>query len=1129
MAEQETDREEDGTPRDAVADPSAVNDNGADETPVAGPAKPKVFSIDADQHFVRALAQGILDEAGDDPLRLADYTILLPTREACFALREAFAELSGGQPAILPRIDTPGDIDGDDASLKVANDRLLSQALIDLPPAISPMHRQLLLAREILKIPSMASSPQKAVQLGGELGQFLDTVQRHRLDISEIKDLVGEAEHAEHWGKTADFLKILTERWPEILEELGMMDPEEHQNAMINIQAMYWERNPPGTPIIMAGFRYASPAVANLLDVVSRQPESAVVLPGLETEIDDASWDMLSEVHPQYGMKSLVDALGIDPKSVEEWPVRLDESGKFARSHNLDVTNEARRKLLRESMRPAKTSEEWSKLKKPTKSTGRSPRSRKPKPGDIDPRALNGMDLITCGTPQEEASVIALKMREALEVPGRNVALVTPDRSLARRVSARLRYWGINVEDSAGTPLDDTPAGAWIGLTAKMAEEKLSPVALLECLKHPLAAGGQDKWNFRDKVIKLEEHILHGSRPPPGFDGLKNALGAEFNRVAMRYGKDTDFVKDREAEVGELNAWLAELEQTVGPFVDAMNGEPKPFAELLDMHIRLIETLANTEDEKGEKRVWRGDDGKSAAFFLTDLREYADVMPALSGRDYVNLLHGLMHNVTVKSRTAGHPNLKILSPREARLVKPDTMIVGGLNEDKWPGVQKANPWMSREMMKEFGLPIPEVLTGKSAHDYVQAVSTPNVLMTRSERSGDAPSVPSPLLTRLLMVLEGCDLVDKLESKAQLAAINAALNTPAQVKPIDPPAPKPPADARPQQLPVTAIETLIRDPYSLYAKYVLKVRPKQPIDADPTYSERGMFIHEALEKFVSKFPDEVPEDAYEQLLEIGRETFRNRMENPSVRAFWWPRFERIAKWFVEEEGARREFARTLGTEVQGRLEIDTGKGKFVLTAIADRIDRKDDDSLSIIDYKTGGVPTQKSVGRGFSPQLTLEALIAQAGGFKGIDASPVSELEYWKLSGGRPPAKITQVKDDINKLSTEAQEGLTELIRKFSDARTPYLSTPRPRLAPRYNNYAHLSREDEWRKAADLEKKKQQKAAKAKAKKKAAAKKKTTTARKTTTKTTAKKKTATRKKAPAKKKTTTRKQTPRRKK
>ncbi len=1037
----------------------AQDADSAPQSPQSGTpaAAARVFTIPPDKSFLDSVARGVLTQVGNDPLKLSDYTILVPDRATRDLLRQAFMEQLGGKPGVMPRFDAPGDMDDEDLSLKISDNHILSQALMDIPPAVPKLHRQLILAQEILKIPGMASSVQKAIKLGGELGSFLDDIQRNNIDLAKADALVPE-EFKEQWAHTAEFLKILTETWPQRLSALGMVDPEEHKNVLIEIQAAHWKQNPPDKPIIAVGFTDTSPAVLSLLQTVSSLPKGAVVLPGVDLLLDQKSWDVLTPVHPQYAFKQMLNAFGVDRSAVVEWNADMPDP-QHARANDLEKTNAERQKLMRETMRPAGTSEGWSGLK------GRKGAKRPHIDADdeeaIDVEALSGMDLITCSSQQEEASVVALKMRESLEVPGRTATLVTGDRSLARRVSARLRYWRIDVPDSAGDALAEAPVGVFLLATANMAAEEWAPIPMLEALKHPLAALGETHEMFAQKLSKLEDMVLHGARPGPGASGMKGVLSAAFNRAARR--PDHRPQAELDAEKQELDNWLDAIEAAGKPLFDKMaSGKPQPFADFLDDHIRFVEALAKTKDETGAARIWRGDDGVKASRFLTQLRDAAKYIPAVTGSDYVDVLQGLMRDVTLKSTSAPHPTLKILTPEQARLTKADIMIVGGINDEAWPKRPDESPWLSPDMAKALGLPPAEEQIGHAAHQFVQATSNPNVLLSRSVRSGDAPTVASPFLTRLMMVLKGAGLDQEIQSKTQLLEIHDAMQTPADVHPIEPPEPRPPSSVRPKELPVTAIEKLMRDPYSVYAKYVLKLRPKTRLDASPSVSERGTFTHDALDTFVKKYPDKLPDNAYDELLKIGRESFEARINNPNVQAFWWPRFERIAKWFVKFEEERREMTRTLGTEVRGKLEIDMGGGEvFTLTTIADRVDRNADDQLSVIDYKTGAVPTQKSVALGYSPQLTLEALIAYRGGFSKIDASDVGDLQYWKLSGGKPAADVTKVRGDVKQLVAEANEGIQNLVKAFNDSKTPYLSTPKPEWAPRYNDYEHLSRSGEW--------------------------------------------------------------------
>lgn len=994
-----------------------------------------IYNVEPHRAFPDALAQGVLARTGNDPLKLADYTILVPDRAAAASLRQSFILHLQGKPALLPRIETPGDMEDEDMGLRLSGNRILSEALMDIPPAVSRLERQLILAAEILKIPGMASSVQKAVTLGGELGQFLDLVQRHNIELGNIDALVPPQFRAQ-WQKTADFLRIITETWPQYLEKEGKIDPEERKNAMILLQAEHWRRHPPARPVIAAGFAGTEPALLDLLHAVKGLPQGAIIMQGVDTALDSASWDRLTEVHPQHTYKVMLKTLGEDRAAIPDW----QQAGK---APPRSVT--ARRALLREAMRPAAGSVAKNPKKKPS----------------FGKESLAGLNLVSCGTPQEEASVIALKIRESLEAPNRTVALVTADRALARRVIARLRHWNIAAEDSAGAALSETGAGRFLLATAGMAAADLAPVAFLEAMKHPLSALSEDKDGLRAHVTLLEDLVLHGPRPAGGLSGLRHALTAAFNRSARRTGEGAALER-LSAEQG-LSDWLDRLEKSGAAFFGAMvSPKPVSFSFLLEEHIRFAEALAETATASGKAALWSGADGVKAARFLSGLRDLAGHLPPMTGRDYADVLTGLMRETRVRPDRAAHPALKIMTPEQALLsAGADTVILGGLNDEVWPPRPDENPWLSPDMLRALGLPAPESVIGDAAHRFVQLVSKPEVMLTRSARDGASPAVASPLLTRLLTVLKGAGIEKGALDKTPLLDIHIAMHTPAEVTPVEPPAPAPPVARRPKQLSVTAVETLMRDPYSVYARYVLDLRPRQPLDASPGVAERGIFTHAALDAFVKKYPEQLPDNAYEELLKIGAETFESRMDSPAVRAFWWPRFERIAAWFVRFEQERREVMHTAGTEVRGKLEIDLGDSVFTLTTIADRIDADPDGKLSIIDYKTGTVPAQKDVASGLSSQLVLEAYIVLEGGFPDVPAAEIGQLQYWKLSGGRPAAEVTDVRADVARLVAEARDGLRGLMQAFNDPATPYLATPRPEAAPRYNNYEHLSRVAEW--------------------------------------------------------------------
>ncbi len=259
-----------------------------------------VFTISAGRPFARALAKQILAEAGDQPEKLARYKILLPTRRACRTLREAFLQITKGKPLLLPSMQPIGDIDEEELSLSCfGNDG--AKTLLDLPPGMAPLKRQLLLARTIEKKPDFHQGPDQAIALAGALGHLMDQITIEELDISDLHTLVPE-DFADHWQITLTFLKVISEEWPKILAEHGTLDATERRGRLIGALAEHWQDNPPQGPVIAAGSTGSIPATARLLNVISGLPEGRVVLPGLDKIMEEESWKALDDSHPQYGL-----------------------------------------------------------------------------------------------------------------------------------------------------------------------------------------------------------------------------------------------------------------------------------------------------------------------------------------------------------------------------------------------------------------------------------------------------------------------------------------------------------------------------------------------------------------------------------------------------------------------------------------------------------------------------------------------------------------------------------------------------------------------------------------------------------------------------------------------------------
>ncbi len=1016
-------------------------------------ATPSLFSIPAGQPFLDVLAGRILaggfpkaELPPPDALALSRYTVLVPTRRAARTLADAFLNAADGAALLLPQIRPIGDVDVDELDLDGSVPDV-ADAAAQLPEAVDGMARKLMVVKALLDLSDpetpdsfQLQSPAQAQHLAAELTGLVDLFDTEGVDYSEVGGLVTE-EFARHWSATLEVLNVVLQQFPEQLARLARIGPMQKRNLLLELQAERFENAPPEGPVIAAGSTGSIPATARLLKAIARLDLGAVVLPGLDLGLDEASWTALDAGHPQFGMKQLLSSIGADRMTVTPLHEARHPAGSAARF-----------RFLNEVLRPADTTTDWVHITDTVTET------------DLTD-ALEDMSLIAAPGPREEATAIALILREALEVEGRTAALVTPDRALARRVVAELARWNIDADDSAGIPLGKTAAGRLTLLLLNAVAEGLAPVPLLACLKHPLARFGMPRTEVESATGVLELAALRGVRPEPGLPSLRQALsqtrqsllsGGRSHR-ALKQLRDSDWVAAEDL----LERMTAALAPLVGMFQDP---SPKPFIDLVRVHLETLEAAVRTDGAAGREpaAVWSGDAGEALAVLFAQLLEHAEHAPDMTAGHYPEFLKPLVDGVAVRPRYRRHPRISIWGLLEARMLQADITVLGGLNETTWPPVATVDAWLNRPMRAELGLPPPERRIGLAAHDFIQAACAPKVYLTRCEKADGAPTVPSRWLLRMTALLDGLGRTGDLEPDPAQPWLSwgLGLDDTGIHSRIAPPAPKPPLEARPTRMSVTGVEKWVRDPYAIFARDILQLAPLDVLDAEPGAADRGMLIHDILHEFAERYPGPLGPDALDSLLAIGRQVFDQYGNRPGIRAFWWPRFAQAAAWYLDQERALRTNVVTQLTEIGGSREIVIDGQAFEITARADRIDRLSDGHLRIVDYKTGALPTQNQVERGFSPQLPLEAIIAGAGGFPGIDGSEIADLVYIGFHGGRDPGKIRHLKQP-DELMELALSGLIERITLFRNPNQAY----HPRLAVEFERHAqdydHLARYPEW--------------------------------------------------------------------
>jgi ATP-dependent helicase/nuclease subunit B len=946
-----------------------------------------VYSISGQARFADSLAHGLL-ETFTEPQALARVQIFLPNRRAIRALSGALLRCSDGKALILPRLLALGDIGDDDV------EALRYGAALDLPPPLNSTQRLLailpLVSDGLGRMYQRSSSFADSLRFARALLRIFDQLQYGTITRPDIAALSKEGDFADHWQRILQFLDIALTYWPEKLRELGASDPVAYRIAHIEALTARFQQQPPTSPIIAAGTTGTIPAVRALLKRITALPKGCIILPPLPiNEVSDAElWSGLGPTHPGYALKILLDALDRTPESVANWPFQTAPDCTSARSS-----------WATQAFLPADLSHLW-----------RSDRATE----------SSQVRVIEAAHPAEEAVAIALAMRNALDTPDRTIALVTPDRQLARRVTLQLRRFDIDIDDSAGTPLAASRPATFLALLNDVALQGCAPVALLALLKHPLCQATENRLAWLNRVRQLDAKCLRGPRPASGLSGLRSAA----------------------AEIDAITPLVETLDVALGPWIAAHDGASKSLATWVDLHSKAAEALA------GNDALWQGVAGRAVALQLQSLETSAQMLDAA---DYAMLLRDLLQAESLRPTYGKHPRLAILGPLEARLQRADFMILAGLNEGVWPEPADIDPVLNEAMRRSLGLPTSEFRIGQSAMDFLHGLYAPEVLISRAQKSTDGPTIASRFLQRL-----DASRSQPLPRDLALLEATRGVDQPAKMIFAQEPLPKPPLRMRPRDLYVTDIERLRRNPYAFYARKILQLTPLDELDADPGAVDRGIRIHEALERFFNAEKGD--------LLNQLKLAFADMWDRPQVQALWMPRFILIADWITMQQDPAWQLLRN---EHSGHWQVQQVTVDFTMRGRADRIDVASDGSaLRIIDYKTGSPPSMKQVLTGFALQLPLLALMAQEGGFADVDALPVTALEAWVLKGSDD--KAGEIKnlfmdgkfDKRDDVLAAARKTLQQLITVFDKEETPYAYKSGP-ARDGGQDYHHLARVDSW--------------------------------------------------------------------
>ncbi|MGY9048564.1 MAG: double-strand break repair protein AddB, partial [Rhodobacterales bacterium] len=857
-------------------------------------ATPRLFGLAPGIDFPEALVVGLRDRlAGQPPEAMARVELIVNTHRMRRRLREIF---DAGPAGFLPRISLLTD--------------LTDPGLI-LPKAVPPLRRRLELVQLVSTLldrqPDLA--PRAALyDLADSLAQLMDEMQIEDVPPEKIEAL-DVTDQSGHWERALTFVRIV-QRYFDLSED--MPDSGALQRMAVQQTLSLWENSPPSHPVIIAGSTGSRRTTAQLIHAAARLPQGAVVLPGYDFDMPAAVWDQLSdsltgEDHPQFRFAAMLSALDLSPDEVLPWA-------------DTPPPSKGRNRLISLALRPAPVTSQWL--------------TEGPELPLLD-IATAELTLVEAQSSREEALAIALRLRQAAE-DGQTAALITPDRMLSRQVTAALDRWDILPDDSAGIPPQLTPPGRFLRHVSALFQQDLTAEALLTLLKHPLSHTGAGRSDHLRRTRDLELYIRRKGIPYPTPEVL-NGWG----------------------EVTENSGWVKWILAT---FVQPPQIGNLSLSEWLERHILRAEAIAAGSESEDHAELWAENAGRAVQAIVADLQGEAGHGGEMDARDYGDLFGAILSRGEVRNPDTPHPHIRIWGTIEARVMGADLLILGGLNEGSWPEVPSPDPWLNRKMRHDAGLLLPERRIGLSSHDFQQAVAAPEVWLTRSMKSDDAETVPSRWVNRLMNLMRG--LPERNGPEALMAmqkrgdhwlALARVMEAPERADPAHRPSPVPPVATRPTQLSVTEIKRLIRDPYAIYAKHVLKLFPLNPLQRAPDALMRGIVVHEVMEQFLHDVIKDPAQLTRDHLMALTRQIIARDIPFPTMRHLWQSRVARIAEWFVASETERQACAMPHPSRIEIKGRAPLAGMNFALVGKADRIDLDANGNAYIYDYKTGNAP------------------------------------------------------------------------------------------------------------------------------------------------------------------------------
>lgn len=621
---------------------------------------------------------------------------------------------------------------------------------------------------------------------------------------------------------------------------------------------------------------------------------------------------------------------------------------------------------------------------------------------------------------EHEARAIDVQVRRWLLAGKQNIAIVTENRRLARRLRALLERADIVLHDSAGWALSTTRAAAALEALLECIEEDFAHTPLLDLCKSSFIFADLDDNQVSNAVYRLERDIIQHENIARGLQRYQRYITDRSERLSDLWSEQTP--------PAFLLSLLERLNTGTQTLRRLLSGKHQP--------TYFITTLFTALQQLGMFAALERDEAGSRLLSLLETLQTAakDVHLKMQWLDFRGWLGRNLETVYFRPSDSGCP-VQLLNLAQAQLQHFDAIILASAEQDQLPGNVPASPFFNDNVRHEMGLPTRQRLHQETLRQFYRLLhSAPQILITyRREAEGEwiaktpwVEAIETFHQVAYATTLQDAEL-DYLAQQTQAQVFRCDTATLPGVQTA--PAPRVPLELIPTIISASDFQKIVNCPYQFFAARCLRLAPPEEVRLVLSKREYGQRVHLCLQAFhsnVDHLPGPVNEpltlaqrdDAIALLQQIATAVFARDIAENFTHRGWYHQWLQCIPAYVDWQITRQQTWKIHQVEHREQIQLTE---QLQLKGRLDRLDTCSD-GVGIVDYKTGTPPSKTDVLSGEEIQLAFYALLAQQ------SPHAVAQAEYLQINDDMA-SKVVISGETLATLSEQLRQ---QLLCTFSD-------------------------------------------------------------------------------------------------